>query len=120
MSAGFRMYPVVIGNGRTMTKDTVIAGYQIPEGVQIVFQHYVISNLEKYFTDADQFLPERWLKQQDGLCVHHQTVHRFASLPFGYGRRMCLGRRFADLEIQTIIAKVGFCRILAKCKKAFS
>lgn len=32
--------------------------------------------------------------------------HPFASLPFGYGRRMCLGRRFAELEIQTIIAKV--------------
>lgn len=31
----FRMYPVVIGNGRCMTKDSVISGYQIPKGVSI-------------------------------------------------------------------------------------
>ncbi|CAG2065560.1 unnamed protein product, partial [Timema podura] len=28
-----RMFPVVIGNGRCMMRDTVIAGYQIPAGV---------------------------------------------------------------------------------------
>jgi cytochrome P450 family 49 subfamily A len=73
---------------------------------QVVFQHYVISNLEHYFPQPNQFLPERWLK----ICNEHkqaQNHHPFASLPFGYGRRMCLGRRFADLEIQTVIAKVG-------------
>ena len=28
-----RMYPVVIGNGRTLTVDTVVGGYLIPKGV---------------------------------------------------------------------------------------
>jgi cytochrome P450 family 49 subfamily A len=71
----------------------------------VVFQHYVISNLDHYFPQPDQFLPERWLK----ICYEDkqtQNHHPFASLPFGYGRRMCLGRRFADLEIQMAIAKV--------------
>ncbi|XP_054259703.1 probable cytochrome P450 49a1 [Macrosteles quadrilineatus] len=95
-----RMYPVVIGNGRCMTKDSVIAGYQIPKGTQIVFQHYVISNSEEYFSEPHKFIPERWLK-----CSREQH-HPFASLPFGYGRRMCLGRRFAELEIQTLVAKM--------------
>uniref|UniRef100_A0A1B6CMB7 Cytochrome P450 n=1 Tax=Clastoptera arizonana TaxID=38151 RepID=A0A1B6CMB7_9HEMI len=95
-----RMYPVVIGNGRCMTKDTVISGYLIPKGVQVIFQHYVISNSERYFTDPNKFIPERWLKS------NKKQHHAFASLPFGYGRRMCLGRRFAELEIQTIIAKI--------------
>lgn len=94
------MYPVVLGNGRCMTKDTVVGGYKIPKGVQIVFQHYAISNSSKYFSQPDQFLPERWLKG-----THHRH-HSFASLPFGYGKRMCLGRRFADLELQTVLAKV--------------
>ncbi|KDR23725.1 probable cytochrome P450 301a1, mitochondrial isoform X2 [Zootermopsis nevadensis] len=98
-----RMYPVVIGNGRCMTRDTVVAGYQIPKGVQAVFQHHVISNLDHYFPQPDEFLPERWLK----ICSKsRQGHHPFASLPFGYGRRMCLGRRFADLEIQMVIAKM--------------
>ncbi|XP_048511072.1 probable cytochrome P450 49a1 isoform X2 [Athalia rosae] len=98
-----RMYPVVIGNGRCMTKDTVIGGYQIPEGVQIVFQHYVISNQDRYFPDSDEFMPERWMAGSD---ITHGVKHAFASLPFGYGRRMCLGRRFAELEMITVIAKI--------------
>ncbi|XP_044254764.1 probable cytochrome P450 49a1 isoform X3 [Tribolium madens] len=48
-----RMYPVVIGNGRCTTRDRVIGGYQIPKGVQVIFQHCVISNLEEYFPRSD-------------------------------------------------------------------
>lgn len=70
--------------------------------MQIVFQHYVISNSERYFKKPDQFEPERWLKS------NKQDHHPFASLPFGYGKRMCLGRRFAELEIQTLILKVSY------------
>jgi hypothetical protein len=33
--SNFRMYPVVIGNGRLLTRDTVIAGYRIPKGVRL-------------------------------------------------------------------------------------
>ncbi|XP_066591364.1 probable cytochrome P450 49a1 [Prorops nasuta] len=95
-----RMFPVVIGNGRCMTKDTVISGYRVPSGVQVVFQHYVISNTDKYFPKSGEFLPERW------LCDHNAPRHAFASLPFGYGRRMCLGRRFAELEIAIVIARI--------------
>lgn len=104
------MYPVVIGNGRCTSRDCTIRGYHIPKGVQIVFQHYVISNMEKYFPRSNEFLPERWLKKcpinnpDKDINTNH---HPFASLPFGFGRRMCLGRRFADLEIQTVLAKVN-------------
>uniref|UniRef100_A0AAT9UVE0 Cytochrome P450 301B1 n=1 Tax=Maconellicoccus hirsutus TaxID=177089 RepID=A0AAT9UVE0_MACHI len=95
-----RMYPVVLGNGRTLTNETEILGYRIPKGVQIVFQHYVMSNSDRYFKNANEFKPERWLKS------NQEKPHPFASLPFGFGKRMCLGRRFAELEIQTIITKV--------------
>lgn len=96
-----RLYPVVIGNGRCMTKDTVICGYIIPKGTQVVFQHYAISNSEEYFDSPKEFIPERWLKGSKG-----RSYHPFATLPFGYGKRMCLGKRFADLELQCLIAKI--------------
>lgn len=35
------MYPVVIGNGRCMTKETIISGYKIPKGVSF----YYLSNI---------------------------------------------------------------------------
>ncbi|KAJ1521165.1 hypothetical protein ONE63_002860 [Megalurothrips usitatus] len=97
-----RMYPVVIGNGRTLTEDTVIANYRIPKGTQIIFQHYVISNEERYFPEARRFRPERWLRAE----LAARPPHPFASLPFGFGRRMCIGRRFAELELHTVVAKM--------------
>ncbi|XP_028169240.1 probable cytochrome P450 49a1 [Ostrinia furnacalis] len=96
-----RMYPVVIGNGRQLTKDTVICGYNIPKGTQVIFQHYVMGNSDENFTRASDFMPERWMRRTPG-----QTHSAFASLPFGFGKRMCLGRRFAELEIHTIICKM--------------
>lgn len=91
-------------NDSACMKITIIPFLQ----VQIVFQHYVISNLDKYFPRSKEFIPERWLKScPRDLPVDVTTNHHpFASLPFGYGKRMCLGRRFADLEIQTLVAKV--------------
>ncbi|KAF7285325.1 hypothetical protein GWI33_011118 [Rhynchophorus ferrugineus] len=97
-----RMYPVVIGNGRETTADCIIGGYHVPKGVQIVFQHYVMSNEEEYFKNSNQFLPERWLKNN---CLNRQA-HPFVSLPFGYGKRMCLGKRFAELEMLILLAKI--------------
>ncbi|XP_030388311.1 probable cytochrome P450 301a1, mitochondrial [Scaptodrosophila lebanonensis] len=100
----FRMYSTVIGNGRTLMEDSVICGYQVPKGVQAVFPTIVTGNMEEYVTDAATFRPERWLKTQQG--GFEGKLHPFASLPYGYGARMCLGRRFADLEMQILLAKL--------------
>nr|CAD7455929.1 unnamed protein product [Timema tahoe] len=85
--------------------DTSITTQHLEKLTQVVFQHYVISNMDRYFPEPERFLPERWLKS--GSCLEHAStkIHPFASLPFGYGRRMCVGRRFAELEIQTVITK---------------
>lgn len=78
---------------------------------QVIFQHYVMGNSEENFTDASEFRPERWMRRTPA-----QTHHAFASLPFGFGKRMCLGRRFAELEIHTIICKVSFHRRLSSVR----
>lgn len=68
--------------------------------------------MEEYVTDAASFRPERWMKQTSACPASKQQqqqpshIHPFASLPYGHGARMCLGRRFADLEIQILLAKV--------------
>ncbi|XP_066154568.1 probable cytochrome P450 301a1, mitochondrial isoform X1 [Euwallacea fornicatus] len=99
----FRKYSTVIGNGRTLQEDTVLLGYNVPKGVQVVFPTLVTGSMPEYVSNPDQFLPERWMKCTEGPSY---TIHPFASLPYGYGARMCLGRRFADLEIQVLLAKL--------------
>ncbi|EFN67753.1 Probable cytochrome P450 301a1, mitochondrial [Camponotus floridanus] len=96
----FRVYSTVIGNGRTLQNDTVICGYKIPKGVQVVFPTLVTGNMEEYVADSKTFKPARWLKDDN------EKLHPFASLPYGYGARMCLGRRFADLEMQVLLTKL--------------
>jgi cytochrome P450 len=97
-----RMYSTVIGNGRTLVQDTPICGYMIPKGVQVVFPNLVVGTSEDYVSDATEFKPERWMKTED----NDRYLHKFASLPYGHGSRMCLGRRFADLEMQILLAKL--------------
>nr|NP_724937.1 cytochrome P450 49a1, isoform C [Drosophila melanogaster]AAF58793.2 cytochrome P450 49a1, isoform C [Drosophila melanogaster] len=104
-----RMRPVVIANGRSLQSDAVINGYHVPKGTHVIFPHLVVSNDPAYFPEPKRFLPERWLKQSTDAagCPHaNQKIHPFVSLPFGFGRRMCVGRRFAEIELHTLLAKI--------------
>ncbi|KAJ8912880.1 hypothetical protein NQ315_011203 [Exocentrus adspersus] len=98
----FRVYSTVIGNGRTLQEDMVLLGYRVPKGVQVVFPTLVTGSMEEYVSEPDKFIPERWMKSES----EKYNLHSFASLPYGYGARMCLGRRFADLEMQVLLAKL--------------
>ncbi|XP_066249042.1 probable cytochrome P450 49a1 [Euwallacea similis] len=103
-----RLYPVIIGNGRSLQSDTVLAGYQVPKGTHVIFPHLVVSNIQEYFYEPEKFIPERWLKKEIEGCPAHnkQKIHPFVSLPFGYGRRSCIGRRFAEAELNIMLAKI--------------
>nr|UZE89823.1 cytochrome P450 CYP301A1 [Chrysoperla zastrowi sillemi] len=103
----FRVYSTVIGNGRTLQQDLEICGYHVPKGIQCVFPTIITGNMEDYVTNASTFMPERWLSKHSENSSNN-TIHPFASLPYGHGARMCLGRRFADLEMQILLAKVSF------------
>lgn len=70
-----------------------------------MFPTLVTGNMEEYVTKADQFLPQRWIKNSASEIQY--KFHPFSSLPYGHGARMCLGRRFADLEMQVLLAKVS-------------
>ena len=56
---------------------------------------------EDLFPQADSFIPERWLRENN-----RPHANAFASIPFGFGVRMCLGRRLAELELQILLIKI--------------
>jgi Cytochrome P450 len=68
---------------------------------------------EKYFSRATEYIPERWIRTSEEQIPETKKIHPFVSLPFGFGPRMCVGRRFAELEIETLVARVSgtFCNI---------
>jgi cytochrome P450 len=63
----------------------------------------MMSTLDKYYPEAEKFIPERWLKND---LQHSKKTNPFVTMPFGFGPRMCVGRRFAELEIETLVTKV--------------
>lgn len=83
---------------RLLHQDTIVSGYSIPAGTQVHILSYVMGWDPDLFHKPWQFLPERWLKSSEG-----NTFHKFSSLPFGFGRRMCLGRRLAELELHVLL-----------------
>jgi cytochrome P450 family 49 subfamily A len=97
-----RMSAIAVGNQRETVKDMVIADYQVPKGTTIFMPILMLSNLEKYYPQADKFIPERWIKEDP----QYYKSHPFLTMPFGFGPRMCIGRRFAELEIETLVTKI--------------
>lgn len=59
----------------------------------LMINSQAIGSNEEYFDNGKQFRPERWLEDKG-------SINPFAHVPFGIGKRMCIGRRLAELQIQ--------------------
>ncbi|KAL3196561.1 hypothetical protein MRX96_015426 [Rhipicephalus microplus] len=104
LKESLRLNPVLSGVFRKLDHDVVMSGYTIPAGTPVFTENYVASQLEENFTNAHAFLPERWLKSEEQR--DDWTLHPYASLPFSFGPRMCLGRRMAELEVWILLVKL--------------
>lgn len=62
---------------------------------------------EDQFAEPSQYKPERWLNNEESLgCPVAKNASPFAHKPFGFGPRSCVGKRVADLEMETFIMKL--------------
>ena len=57
----FRTLPIVSGSVRMTTKDVVISGYHVPANTHVGMQPLFALQDDKFYPNAKQFLPERWL-----------------------------------------------------------
>ena len=99
-----RLYPALCIIPRKPAKDITLSGYVIPRGTQIQFLTHVMGRDEKLFEDAEAFRPERWLREKGAIPT--DTTEAFSSIPFGFGTRMCVGRRIAELELHLLLARI--------------
>ena len=61
---------------------------------------YQTARSADYFKNPDEYNPDRWKGEES-------KQNQFAFLPFGFGPRMCIGRRVAELEMRTTLAHVS-------------
>ena len=61
---------------------------------------YAMGRMEEHFENPEEYNPHRWLSDEKGMS-------KFASLPFGFGARMCIGKRIAELQLKMSLAYVS-------------
>ena len=69
---------------------------KIKKGVRIQMPHHD----PEFFPEPEKFKPERFLKGNADDIIPHTWR------PFGSGNRVCIGQRFAMMEMKIIIAKL--------------
>ncbi|KAF2655000.1 cytochrome P450 [Lophiostoma macrostomum CBS 122681] len=77
-----------------------IDGYYIPAGMTVAVPPWASTRSRLNFHKPDQFRPERWLGKNEDFANDRLS----ASVPFGNGPRVCIGRNLAYLEMRLIVA----------------
>ena len=101
VTEALRIYPPAWGFGREALADCEIGGYAIPAGTTIIISPWVLHRDPRYFEHPTEFRPERWSGD------FARQLPRFAYIPFGGGPRICIGNRFAMMEMILILATVA-------------
>ncbi|KAG0696815.1 putative cytochrome P450 12a5, mitochondrial [Chionoecetes opilio] len=96
-----RIFPLIHGVGRTLDKDLILDDYLIPKGWCMFGINMLTGWDERFFPRVKEFVPERWLRHKP-----LGPIHPYASLPFGAGTRMCIGRRLAEQEMYIFLTRV--------------
>lgn len=105
ISETLRKYPVASGLIRECTKTYQFpdSDYVMEKGTRILIPVYAIHHDPQYYPDPERFDPERF--SEENKKMRPQGTY----LPFGDGPRICIGLRFAMMEM-----KIGFCKILPR------
>jgi len=103
-----RLYPLLTVLDRVCVKEFVLPPatpnskpVKLKPGDVIWIQPFAIHRDSKYYSQPNDFMPERFLNgEMDGLLY----------MPFGIGPRMCIAKRFAIMEM-----KIMLFHILQRC-----
>jgi len=87
------------------TEDIQVGPLFLPKGTNIFLQNKVAQTREAHFSDADQFVPDRWLK---GGCPAHYNHSSELIRAFGGGPRFCPGKHLATYEMVTVISALCY------------
>jgi cytochrome P450 len=95
-----RLLPVTTVLTRQSATPVRLAGYMLPKNRLIFFAPWTLHRNAEYFPDPLAFKPERFDPE------HGQPIPKYGYLPFGGGRRICLGNAFAMLQMRINLATI--------------
>ena len=83
----------------------IVSNHYFAAGIEIGVPIYALHHSERYFTNAEDYKPERWMAGE-GTSDEEQALQKGAFSPFSFGPRGCAGKNMAYLELTTVIAKL--------------
>ncbi|MFC5663400.1 cytochrome P450 [Kitasatospora misakiensis] len=92
LKEAMRLYPAASQMGRSSVAESVIDGYVVPAGAQVILAPWVTHRHPDHWEQPDRFDPDRFLPERE------KERHRYAWYPFGGGPRACIGQQFSMLE----------------------
>ncbi|CAJ1909935.1 unnamed protein product [Sphenostylis stenocarpa] len=111
-----RLHPTAPFALRESAEDCTINGYEIKGHTRTLINVYAIMRDPQAWTNPEEFIPERFLKDTDTGGINGGTERMnimtggdFRYLPFGYGRRGCPGSSLALSVIQVTVASLIQC-----------
>ncbi|XP_013148732.1 PREDICTED: cytochrome P450 6B5-like [Papilio polytes] len=93
---GIRMYPPIGTLVRKCIKDTVLptGNLKVEAGTKVFTPIFEIHHDPKYYPDPEVFNPERFSRE------NLKNLNSNAFMPFGEGKRLCIGVRYATLQVK--------------------
>lgn len=83
-----------------------IAGHVLLKGMDVATCCYAIQRNPAYFPNPNEFIPERWLPENQS--EEALKLAKRAFIPFSLGSRGCLGKSIAYMELTTALAQIMF------------
>ncbi|EDV25748.1 Cytochrome P450 3A12 [Trichoplax sp. H2] len=104
-----RLYPPAPILMREAAQDCTIGDYQFIAGTSVLIPTYALQRDSTEWPDPEKFIPERFTQEEK------RKRNPMSYLPFGTGPRICIGMRFALMEVKialvTVLRAVKFIRV---------
>uniref|UniRef100_A0A2A4JAK3 unspecific monooxygenase n=1 Tax=Heliothis virescens TaxID=7102 RepID=A0A2A4JAK3_HELVI len=96
-----RLYPVLSVLTREVIEDyTFPSGLKVEKGLRIFLPLYHLHHNPEYFPNPEEYRPERFLPE------NKHNIRPYTYMPFGDGPRICIGMRFAKMQMTAGIITV--------------
>nr|CAD7590691.1 unnamed protein product [Timema genevievae] len=95
-----RLYPSVPIVARTLSEDVSMGKVTLPKGCQVIITPYATHRIPHIYPDPEKFDPDRFLPE------NMRGRHQYAYIPFSAGPRICIGYKFAMLEMKMLLGEI--------------
>ncbi|XP_063243588.1 cytochrome P450 4V2-like [Bacillus rossius redtenbacheri] len=95
-----RLYPPLPIVSRVVEEEVDITGYTLPKGTIVLMSPFITQRDASNFPDPDKFDPDRFSSENS------IGRHPYSFIPFLGGRRMCIGKKYAYMQMKTILSAV--------------